>query len=369
MTVITRVLVVAGIVVPGLDPQCGRADARRPGRRSRRGARPDAARDRRAARVKVRLTDVRERGAARTRRPATASLDVALVGGAPARTAEVRQSLSATDAGRCSRGVDAAHLRDALASAGVPPATIGPALDAGAARDAVIAPPPSDQAARDGRGARRRHPAVHSLAMYGGAVATGVAQEKTSRTAEVLLAAVRPDAAAGRQGDRHRLCGLGQLAIAAVAGLIANAVVHSAKIPRRLGPAARVPAVVPARLRAVRVRLRRRGRARRAPGGGPVRDDAVAMPLLAGYLLVYAAIARRTRPGCASPRSCRRSPRPDAGADRARPRRLVGVPLDGALMLAAIYVTVRLASRIYSGALVRSGARLSWRAALRGRPQ
>ena len=31
-----------------------------------------------------------------------------------------------------------------------------------------------------------------SLALYGTAVANGVAQEKTSRTAEVLLAAVRP---------------------------------------------------------------------------------------------------------------------------------------------------------------------------------
>jgi ABC-2 type transport system permease protein len=35
------------------------------------------------------------------------------------------------------------------------------------------------------------------------------------------------------------------------------------------------------------------------------------------------------------------------------------------IMLVSIYGTARLAARIYAGSLVRSGARLGWRAALR----
>jgi hypothetical protein len=40
-----------------------------------------------------------------------------------------------------------------------------------------------------------------------------------------------------------------------------------------------------------------------------------------------------------------------------------------AVMLVSIYVMIRLASRIYAGALIHSGARLGWRAALRLRTE
>jgi ABC-2 type transport system permease protein len=40
-------------------------------------------------------------------------------------------------------------------------------------------------------------------------------------------------------------------------------------------------------------------------------------------------------------------------------------PLDAALMALAIYLTARIASRVYAGGLIRSGARLSWRQAMR----
>jgi ABC-2 type transport system permease protein len=39
------------------------------------------------------------------------------------------------------------------------------------------------------------------------------------------------------------------------------------------------------------------------------------------------------------------------------------------IMLASIYALTKLATRIYKATLVRSGPRLSWRAALRIRPQ
>ena len=41
------------------------------------------------------------------------------------------------------------------------------------------------------------------------------------------------------------------------------------------------------------------------------------------------------------------------------------IALDAALMLAAIRITAAFSARIYVGALVRGGARLSWRSALR----
>jgi ABC-2 type transport system permease protein len=70
-----------------------------------------------------------------------------------------------------------------------------------------------------------------SLGLYGTAVATGVAQEKTSRMAEVLLAAVRPSQLLAGKVLGIGVCGVGQLAIVVVAGLIANAAVQSAEIP------------------------------------------------------------------------------------------------------------------------------------------
>ena len=55
----------------------------------------------------------------------------------------------------------------------------------------------------------------------------------------------------------------------------------------------------------------------------------------------------------------------DARADRHRGVAWWEMPLDMVIMLIAIYATIRLATRIYTVALMRGGARLSWRAALR----
>ena len=81
------------------------------------------------------------------------------------------------------------------------------------------------------RGDRRRAAEYVASALYGAPVAAGVAQEKTSRPRRGAARGREAGAAAGRQGDRDRAAGLGQLAIAVVAGLIANAAIHSAKIP------------------------------------------------------------------------------------------------------------------------------------------
>lgn len=44
------------------------------------------------------------------------------------------------------------------------------------------------------------------------------------------------------------------------------------------------------------------------------------------------------------------------------------IVVQAAILLGAIYLTVRIASRIYAVALVRGGARIPWAAALRLRP-
>jgi ABC-2 type transport system permease protein len=96
----------------------------------------------------------------------------------------------------------------------------------------------------------------------------------------------------------------------------------------------------------------------------------VTMPLtivlIGGYLLVYAVIAS---PNAAWLRVLSFVP---PFAPMLMPARIaIGhvsaweMPLDVLITLAAIYGMARLAARIYAGALVRGGARLSWRSAVR----
>ena len=205
-----------------------------------------------------------------------------------------------------------------------------------------------------------------SLGLYGAAVAGGVAQEKTSRTAELLLAAVRPTQLLAGKVIGIGLVGLGQLSVAVVAGLIANATVHSATIPST------VWALLPAFLAWYLAGFVLYAFAFAAAGALVARQEEVqfvTMPfgivLVAGYLLVYAAIAN---PDATWLRVA--SLLPPLSASLMPARIALGhvpawqIALDAALMLAAIRVTAALSARIYVSALVRGGARLSWRAAL-----
>lgn len=91
-----------------------------------------------------------------------------------------------------------------------------------------------------------------------------------------------------------------------------------------------------------------------------------AIVLVAGYLLVYAAVAN---PDATWLRVA--SFLPPLTATLMPARIALGhiqpwePPVIALIMLSSIYAMVRLASKVYSGALVRGGARLSWRAALR----
>ena len=366
MTALTTVLVVAGIVIPAairggttettIGLVGGSAEA------------TGAAIARIAARAGVRilLVDVPSVGLANDelRRGA---LDVALVGGVNGARALVRETLPATTRTVLSAALDELHLRAALAAAGVPEAKIGPALAPVPLATTALEVPPSDRSARDIAALAAGFLMYISLGLYGAAVAAGVAQEKTSRTAELLLAAVRPTQLLAGKVIGIGLVGLGQLSVAVGAGLIANASVHSATIPST------VWALLPAFLAWFLAGFVLYAFAFAAAGALVARQEEVqfvTMPfgilLVAGYLLVYVAIAN---PDATWLRVASLFPPLSASLMPARIA-LGHVPawqiaLDAALMLAAIRVTAALSARIYVSALVRGGARLSWRAALR----
>jgi ABC-2 type transport system permease protein len=206
-----------------------------------------------------------------------------------------------------------------------------------------------------------------SVGIFGSAVASGVAQEKTSRTAEVLLAAVTPRELMTGKVIGIGLVGFAQMAVTIGAALLANAVVQSSSVPSE------VWVLLPAILLWFVLGYTLYAFGFAAAGAMVARQEevqSVSAPftgfLVGGFLLTYATIAS-----------------PDAPWVRVvsyfpplmpvlMPARLaVGhvaiweTPLAIVIMLASIYGMARLAGNIYATSLVRGGPRLSWTAALR----
>ncbi|HYB26070.1 MAG TPA: ABC transporter permease [Solirubrobacteraceae bacterium] len=365
MTIATALLVVVGVTLPGLIK--GSSAPTRVGLvgSSAQTLAPTITRTSAAAKVKVALSDIADQAEARTLLT-SGKLDVALSAGADSATVEVKSSLSATVRAVLQSALDGAHFRATLAQAGIPAAKVLPALEAVPLTTTVLQPKPADQTARYIAAIAAGLLMYVSLALYGGAVATGVAQEKTSRTAEVLLAAVRPGQLLTGKVLGIGSIGLGQLAIAAAAGLIANAIVHSTKIPSS------VVALIPAFLVCFLAGFLLYAFAFAAAGAMVSRQEEVqmvttpiALPLLIGYLLVYAAVG--------SPNATWLkvlSFFPPLTATLMPARIALGhvapweLPLAALIMIASIVGMARLASRIYSRGLIHSGPRLSLRAAL-----
>jgi len=365
-TAIMALLVVAGVVIPGLvSGREGPTAVGLVGARAQTLA-PALRLTASSARVKIAVADVSSAAAARSQ-VKNGSLDIALSIGPRSASAEVAQNLSATNRALLAATIDAAHRQRVLAQAGVPLATVLAAQAPVPLATVAIQPAPAHEAARDVAAIAAGFLLYLTVAIYGGAVATGVAQEKTSRTAEVLLASVRPRQLLAGKVIGIGLCGLGQLAVAAIAGLIANAVVHSAQIPSTIW------LLLPASLLwfALGYALYSFGYA--AAGALVARQEEVqfatapfGFPLVAGYLLVYAAIA--------SPHSTwiRVASFLPPLAPSLMPARIAigGVPwweiaLDALVTLIAVYGMILLATRIYTGALVHGGPRIGWRAALK----
>lgn len=373
MTALTSVLVVALIVVPAIVGQPAQPTVVGlvgPSAQALGSALQATAR---AVNEDIRVVNVANSTTAQSQLK-RGSLDVTLTVSAQAAVAEVRgsvgyfkvQTLSPTLRAVLQATVNQAHLRQVLAAAGVPRAIVVRALTPVPFVTTSLQPAPTDLVARDAAALATGLLLYVSLAIYGSAVASGVAQEKTSRIAEVLLAAVQPSQLLTGKVLGIGVSGVGQLGIALVAGLVANAAVKSAVIPST------VWVLLPAILLWFVLGYAFYAFAYAAAGALVGRQEEVqfvsvpiTLPIVGGFLLTYAAIAA---PGARWIQVLSFLP---PLAPILMPARLAlgtvawwEMPLAVLIMLIAVYGMVRLAARIYAPALVHGGARLSWSAAL-----
>ncbi len=368
VTVATAILVVAAIAIPALVKSS--ASSTRiglVGSRSQALA-PALERAAKAAQVTVRLSDIAGVAAARALLDA-GKLDVAIDVGASSATIVVKRSLPAGTRAVIAAAVDEAHFRTALAKAGVSLARVLSAVTPVPLTTVVLQPQPADQSGRYVAAIFVGLLMYLAITLYGSAVATGVAQEKTSRTAEVLLSAVRPQQLLVGKVVGIGLVGLVQLAIAVVAGLLTNAAVHSAKIPGN------VWVLMPAFLAFFIAGFALYAFALAAAGALIARPEEVQsatlpliMPLPIGYVLTFVAVGS---PNATWLRVV--SWLPPLTPTLMPARIALGAvdwweyPLVAIVMLASIYGIVRVASAVYAGGLLRGGKRLSWRTALRSK--
>jgi ABC-2 type transport system permease protein len=296
-----------------------------------------------------------------------ATLDVALRLDTGSASVEFYQTVSPTLAALLRAVVEQVHQRDVLIQNGVPASVAAAAQKPEPISTVIVQPASSNLAGRRIAALAAGILLYVSVGLFGSAVASGVAQEKTSRTAEVLLAAVTPSDLMTGKVVGIGLVGFAQMAATIGAALVANAVVQSSSVPSE------VWVLLPAILLwfALGYTLYAFGYA--AAGAIVARQEevqSVSAPfsvfLVGSFLLTYAGIAS-----------------PDALWFKIvsylpplmpilMPARLaVGnvaiweMPLAILIMLASIYGMARLAGRIYATSLVRGGPRLSWIAALR----
>lgn len=302
-------------------------------------------------------------------RGGSAALDVALTLDTGSATIEFYQTVSPTLAAVLRAVVEEVHQRDVLTQAGVSPSVVGAAQQPEQISTVFIKPTSSNIAGRRIAALAAGILLFFTLGIFGTAVASGVAQEKTSRTAEVLLGAVTPRDLMTGKVVGIGLVGFAQMAVTVGAALVANAVVQSSLVPPE------VWVLLPAILLWFVLGYTLFAFGYAAAGAMVARQEevqSVSAPftvfLVGGYLLMYATVAS-----------------PDAPWVRVvsfvpplmpalMPARLaVGqvaiweTPLAVLIMLASIYGMARLAGGIYATSLVRGGPRLSWMAALRSR--
>lgn len=364
MTVLTALLVVAGITLPALLRHgAGSTSIGLLGARAQALA-PSLERAAAAERLAIRVVPFTSADAARSRL-SRGALDVVITVGAAGASLEVERSVPAGIGALVRTTYAVATLRRVLAAAGVPAGVVARALAPAPLTTRALVRPEPQQAARAVAAIAVGLLMYLSLGIYGGGVAQGVAQEKTTRTAEVLLGAVAPRELLVGKVLGIGACGLGQLGVAALAGLVANAVVNSAVIPSS------VWVLVPVFLVCFLAGFALYAFAFAAAGALVARQEEVqfvTMPfsivLLIGYLLVYAAIGS---PNATWLRVA--SFLPPLTATLTPVRIALGhiawweLLVQALLMGLSIYWTARLAGRVYAAALVRGGPRVGWRAA------
>lgn len=273
----------------------------------------------------------------------------------PAVSALIRAVLTAT------------HQHGVLAAAGVPPQTIAASEAPVSLSTELLQPTPSNLPGLRVAALAAGFLLLYMVAGFGSAVASGVAQEKTSRTAELLIAAVRPPELMAGKVIGIGLVGLGQMTVTVGAAMIANAFVQSTNIPPELGT--ELPQIL--LWFVLGFSLYAFGFA--AAGAMVARQEevqSVSLPLLAvlglGLILVYSTIATPD-----SPLDTVLSFLPPFSPVLMPARSILGradawqVVLAVVINLGGIAGMAILSARIYQRALVRGGARLSWGEALR----
>jgi len=296
-----------------------------------------------------------------------AQLDVALALDGGSATILAYQTVPPATLALVHSVLDAVHQRAVLSTAGVAPSTIASSLSPVPLTAETIQPTPGDRAGRNIAALASAFLLMYAVTGFGGLVATGVAQEKTTRTAELLVSAVHPRELMTGKVLGIGLVGLGMMTVTVGAALIANAFVKSTAIPAELGPL--LPQVV---LWFV-LGFTLYAFAFAAAGAMVARQEevqSVAMPFAAimvvALLLVYATLAS---PDSAWIRLLSFLPPLSPMLMPARSFRGSAqgweVALAVGIELLAIAGTVTLTARIYQRALMRGGARLSWSQAIR----
>jgi len=366
MTAISVVLVVAVIVAPSLFHKPAKPAPIGLVGTSTQALAPALQRAASAAGVKVRLVDVSGTAVARAD-VRQKRLDVALIVSGDQATAQVREDIDPTLRAVLQAVVSGAHLQAALAANGLPPSAAARALTPAPLAVTALNPAPPDQTAHALAAIVAGILLYMSILLYGQAVAQGVAQEKTSRTAEVLLAVVRPSRLLAGKVLGIGIVGFTQIGLTVVAGLIANAVVQRAQIPSTTW------VLLPSILLWFLLGFALYAFACAAAGALVARQEElgfVTMPislfLVATFLLTYVAVGTPnawwlTVVSFVPPMAPVLMPVRIA---------LTHVPawqiaLSAALTLGAAVLVAGIAARIYSVALVRGGAKLSWGQALR----
>ncbi|MGA7913271.1 MAG: ABC transporter permease [Candidatus Dormiibacterota bacterium] len=300
-------------------------------------------------------------------RGGSATLDVALRLDTGSATIEFYQTVSPTLAAVLRAVVEQVHQRDVLTQAGVSPSVVGTSQQPEPISTVTLKSAPSDIAGRRIAALAAGILLFFSVGIFCNAVASGVAQEKTSRTAEVLLAAVTPSELMTGKVIGIGLVGFAQMAITIGAALLANAVVQSSLVPSE------VWVLLPAILLWFVLGYALYAFGYAAAGAMVARQEevqSVGMPftvfLVGGYLLMYATIASPDSPwvrvvSYVPPLMPALMPARLALGQVA----IWEMPLAVLIMLASIYGMARLAGRIYATSLVRGGPRLSWIAVLR----
>jgi ABC-2 type transport system permease protein len=364
MTILTAVLLAALIIVPPLVMQrTGPVAVALVGAEAQ-ALEPELSRGAAAARVNLRLVHLAGDAEARVAVSAgTVAAAVELTGDAASIT--VKRSVAPAVQGLVQAVASQAHERQVLAAAGVPEAVTRSALAPVAVTVRSLQPVPRTNTARVIAALVAGYLLVYSILAYSASVAIGVAQEKTSRTAEVLLATVRPSQLMAGKVLGIGAAGLGQMAIAVAAGLLANTLVKGVEIP---GTVARV---LPSILIWFVLGYALYAAASAAAGALVSRSEEVGsataplqVVLIAALGLVYAVTFRPDTWW-----TVLLSLLPPFTPVLMPARMAIGlvpwwqVGVGVLVMVAAIILVVRVAARIYASSLVQGGGRISWGAA------